>query len=710
MLADAEDPRMAPHCSASASETGNLFVDTSSSIQKDMEAKQCVLLETARQDIQNIMKSCRGSKETSLLPEMAQRMLRCLWLNESVILGLLIPMLNSAARHHQYATDILFMDSVLVSPSLCRLPRYVGGLAYEHPETAIYSRVVKRAECLCHIVNYINQQSTSIDSNPDQSITADLSTVSEISTVNSVSRAEGALKLASLFLQAAVNGLYDSNATTVPTGLESKSGVGAAVRLPGLRQRLEKKEGLFRMHMMGKRVNYACRSVISPDPNLDVTEVGVPLFFARKLTFPVPVTKFNLDRLRQLVTNGPDKYPGARSLETPDGRLLHLPNGTSSQSERRRAVIARRLAPLNADCSGVPFIVHRHLMEGDMLLMNRQPTLHKPSMQAHHVRIIYSSGAKTLRMHYSNCRAYNADFDGDEMNGHLVQSYAAQAELELLASVPHHYLVPKDGSPLAGLIQDHVIAAVKLTMRDRFFDHSDYMDLVYHSVRSIFNVARRSGSGPPALVTLPPAILWPKRLWTGKQVISTLLMNLTPAGLPYLNLTLRGRRTKAELWSGAAPGQPTPLSDVDVVVCDGYLASGMLDKAHIGSSSGGLVHCVYEAYGPESAAHLLNGINLLANQLLKITAFTMGIKDMLLSAEANADRTRRFENLKDLGLCAFADAFELTADQLSEQEVRRMYRKAHFAPSTDQTLSKRMVQLDLAMKNRLKRAQDAVCE
>lgn len=187
-------------------------------------------------------------------------------------------------------------------------------------------------------------------------------------------------------------------------------------------------------------------------------------------------------------------------------------------------------------------------------------------------------------------------------------------------------------------------------------------------------------------------------------------MNLTPAGLPFLNATLRGRRTKIELWSGASPGEAAPLNDVDVVVCDGYLASGMLDKAHIGSSTGGLVHCVYEAYGPEAAAHLLNGINLLANQLLKFTAFTMGIKDMLLSADADADRKRRFENLKDLGLCAFADAFELTPEQLSEDVVHKLYRQAHFAPSTDQTLRKRMAQLDLAIKNRLKRAQDAVCE
>lgn len=187
-------------------------------------------------------------------------------------------------------------------------------------------------------------------------------------------------------------------------------------------------------------------------------------------------------------------------------------------------------------------------------------------------------------------------------------------------------------------------------------------------------------------------------------------MNLTPEGLPHLNATLRGRRTKAELWSGAAPGQPTPLSDVDVVVCDGYLASGMLDKSQIGSSSGGLVHCMYEIYGPVAAAHLLNGIGLLANRLLKFTAFTMGIRDMLLTPDADVRRSQRLCALADLGLCAFADAFELPPDRLSESTVQRCYRQAHFARGTDQVMSKRLFQLDLAVKNRLKRAQDAVCE
>ncbi|CAH8628055.1 unnamed protein product [Dicrocoelium dendriticum] len=708
LLAPLCDPRLARNGGIAAFEA---LPDNPSDVSKRE------LLESVRKELLHLAKTCQSHKEAILLPDMARSMLRCLWANDSVILCLLVPMLSAAAKHYEFPTDVFFMEAILLSPSICRLPRHVGGLAFEHPETALYARVVRRAMCMSHIVDFIEQQQHLDSSSNEGTLTNPMEYLPQdpdgnLFSVANVNRADGALKLAYILLQAAVNGIYDCNAAVIPAGLESKVGTVSRTntKLPGLRQRLEKKEGLFRMHMMGKRVNYTCRSVISPDPNLDVTEVGIPLFFALRLTFPAPVNTLNLKHLRQLVSNGPDNYPGARSILTPEGQLIHLPPGNTPHARKKCELLARRLTAVPANPSGIPFIVNRHLLDGDFLVMNRQPTLHKPSMQAHRVRIIHSSSAKTLRMHYSNCRAYNADFDGDEMNGHLPQSHAAQAELELLASVPHHYLGPKDGAPLAGLIQDHVIAAVKLTMRDRFLTYPDYLELVYHALRSLFTLSQCSLEGPPKLLTLKPAIMWPQRLWTGKQVISTLLINLTPLDMPHLNCTLQGRRTKAELWSGVEPGKPTPLSDVDVVVCDGYLVSGILDKSHIGSSSGGLVHCVYESYGPEVAAHLLNGISLMANRFLRLIAFTMGIKDMLLSCDADRDRARRFSNMKDLGLCAFADAFELDPDALSEPEVRHLYRQAHFAPATQQNLGRRLMQLDNAMKTRLKRAQDAVCD
>lgn len=105
----------------------------------------------------------------------------------------------------------------------------------------------------------------------------------------------------------------------------------------------------------------------------------------------------------------------------------------------------------------------RHLLNGDMMMMNRQPTLHKPSIMGHRARVLQHQ--KAFRMNYAPCKAYNADFDGDEMNGHFVQDHLARAEAFEIAAVPRNYLVPKDGTPILGLIQDHVVSAALLSLR-----------------------------------------------------------------------------------------------------------------------------------------------------------------------------------------------------------------------------------------------------
>ena len=90
------------------------------------------------------------------------------------------------------------------------------------------------------------------------------------------------------------------------------------------------------------------------------------------------------------------------------------------------------------------------------MLLNRQPTLHKPSIMAHRARVL--KGHKVMRLHYAICKSYNADFDGDEMNAHFPQNEVARSEAYNIVNVCKQYLVPKDGSPLQGLIQDHIIA------------------------------------------------------------------------------------------------------------------------------------------------------------------------------------------------------------------------------------------------------------
>ena len=161
---------------------------------------------------------------------------------------------------------------------------------------------------------------------------------------------------------------------------------------------------------------------------------------ARKLTFPESVSKVSIERLRALVRNGSSVHPGANMIEDEDtGHQILLQN----MPQEDRDGIADQLQIGKK-------IVHRHLSNGDVLLVNRQPTLHKPSMMAHIAKVLPKE--QTIRMHYANCNTYNADFDGDEMNLHLPQSYQAASEAYKLMATHKQYVVPTSGKPIRGLI------------------------------------------------------------------------------------------------------------------------------------------------------------------------------------------------------------------------------------------------------------------
>ena len=178
-------------------------------------------------------------------------------------------------------------------------------------------------------------------------------------------------------------------------------------------------------------------------------------------------------------------------------------------------------------------IIHRHVVDGDWCLLNRQPTLHRNSMLAHRIRVL--SHARTFRFHYANCKGYNADFDGDEMNVHIPQSLQAQAEAKMITNADRNYIVPTSGKPIRGLMQDVVSMGVLMTRNDCFFSRGDYMALIYHAVHPYTDDRHVDETH----FVLPPAIILPKSphgrqmLWTGKQVHSTLRSPTERFGTPY---------------------------------------------------------------------------------------------------------------------------------------------------------------------------------
>ena len=426
-------------------------------------------------------------------------------------------------------------------------------------------------------------------------------------------------------LQDAVNTIIDSDRNPLKHR-------GNLVPPEGVKQRLEKKEGLFRQNMMGKRVNFAARTVISPDPNIETNEIGVPPVFAKKLTYPEPVTSHNFYELKEAVLNGANKWPGAAAIENEVGQVTSLRN---KSFDERQALANQLLAPSNLTTSGGRNKkVHRHLNNGDVVLMNRQPTLHKPSIMAHRARVL--PGEKTLRMHYANCNAYNADFDGDEMNMHFPQNEVARAEAMNIADTDHQYLVATAGKPLRGLIQDHLSIAVGLTSKDSFFDRGDYHQLLCSCLRP------ENSTSNDRIELLPPAIVKPRPMWTGKQIVATILKNVTSVDQPGLTLHTKAQTT-GDQWGFSS-------EEGEVIFHGGDFVCGILDKANLGPANSGFIHSVYEAYGHTVAGKLLSVMGRLLTKLLNLRAFSCGIEDIVLTGKG--DQRRRIK-LRDADHAGF---------------------------------------------------------
>jgi DNA-directed RNA polymerase I subunit RPA1 len=288
---------------------------------------------------------------------------------------------------------------------------------------------------------------------------------------------------------------------------------------------------------------------------------------------------------------------------------------------------------------------------------------------AHLVRVL--PGEMTIRLHYANCKAYNADFDGDEMNIHFPQNELSRSEAYHLVSTHHQYLVPKDGTPLSGLIQDHIVAGVLLTIRGRFFTREDYHKLLFSALPSFTK----------SFCLLPPSIIKPDRLWSGKQIISTLLLNLIPKNQDKLNLTSKSKISTKE-WNRKCKGNnitspsDTIMTESEVVFRNGQLVCGVLDKSQFGASQFGFVHSCFELYGGEMCNLLLSALGRLFTSFLQLHSFTLGVEDILVTPQADNERTRIINHSRGIGNEAAAEAFAVK-DPNNYDHIRDKYEEVH---------------------------------
>jgi DNA-directed RNA polymerase subunit A' len=396
-------------------------------------------------------------------------------------------------------------------------------------------------------------------------------------------------------LQYHITTYFDNQVSGIPPARHRS---GRALRT--LTQRLKGKEGRFRSNLSGKRVDFSARSVISPNPYISINDVGVPTEIAKILTIPTNVNDWNIEEMKQMVLNGPFHHPGSNYIIRNDRRRIDL------RYVKNRKIIADMLAP--------GFTVERHLNEGDLVLFNRQPSLHRMSIMAHEVKIM---DGRTFRLNLTVCPPYNADFDGDEMNLHVPQSEEARTEAELLLKVQNHILSPRFGGPILGGIQDFISSVFQFTSKNSLYNKKDALKLLYTG--GIFNF-----NPDFSLEDLTPTITDPEPLYSGKEIFSSLFPN-------DLNIKVKSKFCeKCEVCK-----EENCEFDAYVVIRNGKLITGTVDENSFGAMQpNSILARIIKDHGNARGRQFLDSATKMLLYVIRQNGITMGLDEVYVHGHA----------------------------------------------------------------------------
>ncbi len=333
--------------------------------------------------------------------------------------------------------------------------------------------------------------------------------------------------------------------------------------LKTLAQRLKGKEGRLRYNLSGKRVNFSARTVISADASLTVNQVGVPRRIAENLSVPIYVTQWNIDEARKYLQN--KEYPAVVNVIMKEGMRKRVTDVTRDE-------LIKDLAPGQ--------ILERQLIDGDIALFNRQPTLHRVSIMAHRIKVL---PGRTMRLHVSATVPYNADFDGDEMNLHIPQSLEAQAEARYLMQPKDQILSARDGKPLLFIEEDEIMGVYMLTMDNAYFTKADACRML--AAVDVYELPKPEKNGT----------------YSGRAIFSKIL----PKGL---NIE-------------------TKTQDGKTVIKDGELVEGVIDEKMTGGSGGSLILAVFEQFGSGFTERFLLNLAKLSLMVTAMRGISISIWD-----------------------------------------------------------------------------------
>jgi DNA-directed RNA polymerase II subunit RPB1 len=398
--------------------------------------------------------------------------------------------------------------------------------------------------------------------------------------------------------------------------------------------RVNTKNGRIRGNLMGKRVDYSARSVISGDPNLSIRELGVPMKVAMNITKPVTVNDRNRDFLRKLVQNGPETYPGAKILERKNGESISL-----------RYVDRNSIILENDD------VVHRHMMDGDAVLFNRQPSLHRMSMMCHIAKIM--KRGDTFRMNVGDTKPYNADFDGDEMNMHMPQNVLAETELRHLAAIPYQIVSPASNAPIIGIYQDSLLGSFRFTRPNVKFTPRDAMNLLMMYSKVDTKALRNAGGKVSSFDIL-------------SQIMAPITLNY-----------------KTNMFGD---GEDYGSSNNVLEIRNGKYIRGQIEKSVLASTTKGVLHRIFNDYGNMACSNFIDDLQNVVTEYMKSSSYSVGVSDLI------ADKTTQQKILQ--------------AILKQKLEVQSLIDKVHLGIFQNNTASSDSVEFEMQVNNILNKARD----
>jgi DNA-directed RNA polymerase beta' subunit len=395
--------------------------------------------------------------------------------------------------------------------------------------------------------------------------------------------------------------------------------------LKGIKKRLTGKEGLIRNNLMGKRVDKSARTVIGPDPTLKVDEIAIPREIADILSYPIRVNQYNIEQIKESIKQNKINYllrddvrinvkyatikrgtklqygdviigRNSTTIIKKENQLLSLKEGDKVYRNGELLKNIELNQSKNIDIK-IGDVLERKLEDGDILLLNRQPTLHRGSMIAQKVKI---RPGKTIRMNLAITKSFNADFDGDEMNLHCPATPETEAELRILSSLSNHIISHQSSKANIVIVQDALLGAYLMTnsltkklTKEIFFQIANSieieLDLLFYKIEKYRKLKNIND----------------ENYYDGKMLFSLLLPN---------DFFLHDNNKLDE-------------KEPEMIIKEGILLYGAIGKSNLSSSNKSLITIFYQEYSPEESMKFINNVQFLCNTFLLHYGFSIGVDD-----------------------------------------------------------------------------------